>query len=164
MCDKTKLECKNCGGCCIPWLPITYQEYETIKEYIQKNNITKEDHRDGNNFYMDCPFHDRKNKRCKIYEVRPFVCQDFYCCRPKKERNRRRNQYDKRADINGKHLDKLFPLDLLFYDDPTTLFILINQKLKPKSEEELLQILIKTGHKDIVDAIKKGGIKLYYDE
>ena len=32
-------KCSNCGGCCIPWLPLTYKEIDTIKDYISKHNI-----------------------------------------------------------------------------------------------------------------------------
>ena len=34
---------------------------------------------------MICPFRNNMEKRCEIYEVRPAICRDFRCDKPKKQ-------------------------------------------------------------------------------
>ena len=90
-------KCSNCGQCCIPWLPITWEEYLIIKDYIKDNKILPTPCREGDNIYMDCPFHDRHNKRCNIYEVRPEVCRTFSCGSPNKTIKKNRYYYDSKT-------------------------------------------------------------------
>ena len=115
-------KCSNCGNCCIPWLPITKKEYKKIKDYIEQHNIKPVPLKEGNNYYMDCCFHDRENKRCTIYEVRPEVCKNFICSASFEKVDKDRKHYDKRAEING-NTGVLNPFDLLFYDNPMTFFV-----------------------------------------
>lgn len=73
------MKCMNCGDCCRPCLQMTQEEIDTIKKYIEDNNIKEHIYeKDGKLEYV-CPFRDRKNKQCTIYKVRPTVCRLFAC-------------------------------------------------------------------------------------
>lgn len=176
---KTKLEdctkhgqCSNCGGCCIPWLPITKEEERTIRKYITKNNIKAIPTKEGKNVYMDCCFHDRKNKRCIIYPVRPDVCRKFKCNLSAKEIADNKDYYNKTCFYNkvdlkaGKYkaLKNFKPMDLLFYNDVTCLFGYIVSALKIKSEKDLITFLINSGNRDVAKAIKENKIELEWGE
>lgn len=116
-----KGKCSQCGQCCMPCVPITLREYYAIKEYVSKNNIPPQmGVIIGNDFDLRCVFLDKKTNKCTIYPVRPKVCHDFLCSNSKRTIKRNRLVMDARADINGDHLDRLVPLDLLFYDIPIT--------------------------------------------
>lgn len=163
-------KCSNCGQCCMPVLPITMEEYYTISDYIKTNHVEAVPSLVGNDFHIDCPFHDYKNNKCNIYEVRPEVCRNFLCSHTEKRINKDRTYYDQRADINGIHLDRFAPFDLLFYDNPLLSLYFAQDILGPKcNEEKLLDVLYKMGKglddsipntKQIADAIKEGKIKL----
>lgn len=71
-------KCSKCGDCCTNFIPITKKEVKKIKKYVEENNIKAEKRIFENDIYMKCPFLDMKTKQCKIYEVRPFVCRDFF--------------------------------------------------------------------------------------
>ena len=163
-------KCSNCGNCCIPWCPITKEEYKIIKTYIKKHNIkpvplyTKNTEGLVDSYFLDCCFHDRLNKKCLIYEVRPEVCRNFSCAHSFKRVDKDRRYYDKRAYYNGRHLDRFFPFDLLFYDNPLTLFMFIKHTYNPKSDEEFFRILRGLGHPDIVEAIKKRDIVIEWSK
>lgn len=81
-------ECSNCGQCCSDFLPVSEKEIQTIWRYIKRNNIKEQVH-----FLptarpcidMICPFQNNLEKRCEIYEVRPAICRDFRCDKPKKQ-------------------------------------------------------------------------------
>ena len=171
MCKKSEMDftcngkCSNCGNCCVPYLPITTQEYKIIKRYIKKHNIKEIRPRyEGDNVYISCPFRDYKNKRCTIYPVRPEVCRKFLCSKSELEIDTNRRYYDLRADINGNTSNPFTPMDLLFYDNPEILFLLIIRNFKPKNEEELFRILTNMQHPEIIEAIKKQGIKLEWSD
>ena len=146
-------KCSNCGNCCIPWLPLTNEEIKVIKDYISKHNIKPIPLQEGNNYYLDCCFHDRKNKRCTIYPVRPEVCRNFICSASNKKIKKDRYYYDKRADVNGVHLDKFTTMDLLFYDDPSCFLHFLVYKFKPKDINELKFLCRKFGQSELADAI-----------
>ena len=146
-------KCSNCGNCCIPWLPLTNEEIKVIKDYISKHNIKPIPLQEGNNYYLDCCFHDRKNKRCTIYPVRPEVCRNFICSASNKKIKKDRYYYDKRADVNGVHLDKFTTMDLLFYDDPSCFLHFLVYKFKPKDINELKILCRKFGQSELADAI-----------
>ena len=83
--DNTKNgKCSQCGECCGNILPMTKKEVQDIRKYITKNNI-KEYKRvvPLANPILDltCPFLDdnKKTEKCRIYEVRPFICRHFVC-------------------------------------------------------------------------------------
>ena len=146
-------KCSNCGDCCIPWLPLTNEEIKVIKDYISKHNIKPIPLQEGNNYYLDCCFHDRKNKRCTIYPVRPEVCRNFICSASNKKIKKDRYYYDKRADVNGVHLDKFTTMDLLFYDDPSCFLHFLVYKFKPKDINKLKFLCRKFGQSELADAI-----------
>lgn len=82
--------CSECGNCCTNMLPIGASEIPRIRAYIKKNHIRPHvlclplaspvlD--------ITCPFlkTDTKEKRCMIYDVRPFICRHFICSRSKEQ-------------------------------------------------------------------------------
>lgn len=77
-------KCSQCGGCCGNILPMTDKEVETIRKYIARYNI-KEFKRvfpfQNPSLDLTCPFLDdnKKTEKCRIYEVRPFICRHFIC-------------------------------------------------------------------------------------
>lgn len=80
-------KCSGCGGCCSNYIPISAKEIKIIKRYIQKNGIQEQVHRFPTAEPMQdftCPFRSDKEKKCLIYEVRPAICRDFQCDKPRK--------------------------------------------------------------------------------
>ena len=79
-------ECSNCGNCCGNFLPVSEKEIRTIHRYMKKHHIKEQIHR-----YpiaapiadYTCPFRSDTEKKCLIYEVRPMICRDFRCDKPK---------------------------------------------------------------------------------
>ena len=175
-------KCSNCGECCTACLPISKEEYLLIKDYISTHHITQENPVDmaQNNIYFDCPFHDRVNKRCKIYEVRPEVCRNFLCSHSEKRIEKDRTFYDNKAWINGSHLHRVVDGHLLWYDYPVLMLLFANDLLEsyPKekqTEETLLHILESLASdiedsegianpREIAEAIKNKDIKLTWKE
>lgn len=43
---------------------------------------------------MQCPFRDEIGRRCTIYPVRPAICQDFRCDKPRKKIQANKAMYD----------------------------------------------------------------------
>ena len=82
-------ECSNCGNCCSDFLPISPEEIRRIAAYIKKNGITEQKHflPLANYPQMDltCPFRNNTERKCMIYEVRPAICRDFRCDKPRKK-------------------------------------------------------------------------------
>jgi len=138
-------ECSRCGECCTPLLPITLDEYYIIKDYIKKNKIEPTNMVRPEGIYIKCPFYDFDNKICKIYEVRPEVCRAFSCANKYRLIAKNRKYYDARADINGDHLDRFVPFDLLFYDNPIMSIIIAHAELKAKTPEEIVATLFQLG-------------------
>lgn len=81
-------ECSNCGACCSDFLPVSDGEVNAIRRYIKKHGIkphkktppTAEPTVD-----MTCPFRNDLERKCDIYPVRPAICRDFRCDKPRKE-------------------------------------------------------------------------------
>lgn len=80
--------CSNCGACCSDLLPVSGDEIKRIKRYVQRHGIkghkkvwptayASED--------LTCPFRNDEKRVCDIYTVRPAICRDFRCDKPKKE-------------------------------------------------------------------------------
>lgn len=82
--------CENCNECCSMTTSITDKELEEILLYIQsdqkllnkiKNKIMHLNYllikKETINF--KCLFTSEKDKKCMIYEVRPFACREFHC-------------------------------------------------------------------------------------
>ena len=95
--------------------------------------------------YIRCPFYNFDNKCCNIYEVRPEVCRAFSCSNSNRVINKNRKYYDAHADINGDHLDRFVPFDLLFYNNPTMSIIITHTQLKANTPEKIVSTLFKLG-------------------
>lgn len=84
-------ECSNCGGCCSSILPLSRKEIRDIERYIRKHKIQPYNHAKGSplnkkpDFNFVCPFRDDIHRVCTIYSVRPFICRDFRCDKPRKQ-------------------------------------------------------------------------------
>lgn len=88
--DKTQDgKCSNCGECCSDLLPISDEEIAKIKRFIKKNGIKEQKH-----FFptaivpmydFTCPFRNNAEQKCVIYSVRPAICRDFQCDKPRKQ-------------------------------------------------------------------------------
>jgi Fe-S-cluster containining protein len=94
--------CSNCGSCCGNFLPISAKEIKTIKRYIQKKGIKEQIHRFPTAEAMldfSCPFHSESEKRCLIYEVRPAICRDFQCDKPRKKIKADKDMYHGRYNV-----------------------------------------------------------------
>lgn len=77
--DKTKNGvCSCCGECCSNWLPISESEYLKLGRYITKHNILGYRNALDLDWHNKCPFLD-EHRKCRVYEVRPLVCQKFKC-------------------------------------------------------------------------------------
>jgi Fe-S-cluster containining protein len=110
-------QCSRCGECCGLFIPFTDKELATLKKYVQEHNIQPENRIEGNDFYASCCFFDRKNKICKVYEARPYVCRAFKC--DHKDWLKRRDTYELRAKYNST-LSKKFIIatfDDMIYED-----------------------------------------------
>jgi len=81
-------KCSNCGECCANFLPVSKKEVKEIKKYIEKHGI-KEQKRfwpfSGPTLDLTCPFRSNSERKCLIYEVRPAICRDFQCDKPRKK-------------------------------------------------------------------------------
>lgn len=76
--------CSQCGGCCTNHIALTKNEIKIIQRYIKTHNI--QPHIINGPFAnptidLTCPFLDmnKTTNRCKIYPVRPYICQCFIC-------------------------------------------------------------------------------------
>lgn len=90
-------ECSGCGNCCGNILPISSKEIKRIKRYVEKYGIREQIRRyptSAPTLDMQCPFRDEIGKRCVIYPVRPAICQDFRCDKPRKNIQANRAMYD----------------------------------------------------------------------
>ena len=73
--------CSNCGECCTAFLPVTKEEVERIRAYVKEHNIKEVNWYDkpNKNIHLRCCFRDDEKKICRIYPVRPKICQLFKC-------------------------------------------------------------------------------------
>lgn len=79
-------ECSQCGGCCSDLLPVSSKEIKEIRRYVKKHHIKECIHRlpvTETTFDLTCPFRDDEKKICTIYAVRPAICRDFQCDKPR---------------------------------------------------------------------------------
>lgn len=152
-CDKCG-NCSRCGECCAAALPITKGEEKKIREYIKANNIEPEFFQKGNDINLQCCFYDRKNKLCKIYEVRPNICRTYKCDKPKLLLEKEKAFAHEIAYWNSLKNDKIANLTdmrLLFYDDPRSLIGNIMYKLTKgtmiatEKEFNQLKMVLKSG-------------------
>lgn len=170
-------QCSCCGECCNPWNPITLDEYRTIKKYIKEHDIKPVPCRpdSNNNLYVTCPFN--IGHGCSIYPVRPNVCKQFSCSSGKIIINKNIDFFDSHSDINGKHLDRFIPFDLLFFGDPTISIMTAYKKLHADNQDKLITTLKFLGgdqnflksHNlpncyEIAEAMEKGYIQITWDD
>ena len=80
-------KCSGCGQCCSNYLPVGEHEIENIRRYVKKHGV-KEIKRFtpavGPMVDLQCPFRSDVERKCLIYPVRPAICRDFQCDKPKK--------------------------------------------------------------------------------
>ena len=98
-------ECTSCGACCSNNLPMTEKEVRAIRRYVRRNHIQEQKHLPailaGPVLDLTCPFRDNHTRTCVIYPVRPAICRDFRCDRPKLEMRAAVAGYrDRLRDIN----------------------------------------------------------------
>lgn len=95
--------CSQCGSCCSDWLPVGKHELKRIRDYVKKHEIKEQKHcaplSKPVDFDMVCPFRNNGAKRCEIYPVRPAICRDFRCDKPKKHIHADRAIYEKKFMI-----------------------------------------------------------------
>lgn len=81
-------KCSQCGSCCSDFLPVGKHELKRIRDYVKKHEIKQRRHcapfAQKIKIDMVCPFRNNDEKRCEIYPVRPAICRDFRCDKPKK--------------------------------------------------------------------------------
>lgn len=81
-------QCSNCGACCSDFLPISEGEVKEIKRYVAKHGIKEHRHTPPTMEPVQdftCPFRNELERKCDIYPVRPAICRDFRCDKPRKE-------------------------------------------------------------------------------
>lgn len=145
-------KCSKCGNCCGIFIPMIDEEIENLKKYVKENNIQPEKRFDGNNLEIRCPFLDLEKKKCKVYEVRPFVCRDFICNR--KDWKKYRDNYMKRSKYNN------YTMDELIYNDITMhVMILVETAKKIYNTKELTleqveNVFKLAGRKDLLKRVK----------
>lgn len=102
-------KCSCCGQCCGDILYLSHKEIKRIRDYVKKNKIEPT----AKNIFVacdnTCPFRDNKNKKCKIYEVRPDICKSFICNLSNED------IYNNRENINYNKLAR--SMRQLFYND-----------------------------------------------
>lgn len=174
--NTNKNKCSRCGQCCNAWNPITMEEYYKIKDYIQENNIKQAPIKTiKDDIYITCPFNTPKG--CSIYPVRPAVCRKFSCSLSEDKLSFNRSHFDSIADINGTHLNRFIPFDLLFYDNPLFAILIAHKMLDANTPAKLVETLRKLGGDrrffnnwqlpscwDIADAIERHDITLEWSD
>jgi uncharacterized protein len=76
--------CNHCGKCCTQSSPIFIHSDEmkaitTLNPSLKNEIISNQRYSDHFQFREDqpCKFHDAQKKRCRIYDTRPQVCQNY---------------------------------------------------------------------------------------
>ena len=132
-------KCSGCGQCCGDILHLSKQEIKRIDQYLKKNKVEATPKCILFSYDNTCPFRDNENKKCKIYDVRPKICQSFKCDRAVstilKERDiNQRNAYWNQIDKQG-NIHHMTSFDLLFYNDPKPLLQYITSVISGKNDE-----------------------------
>lgn len=81
-------KCSGCGSCCSRFLPVSGKEVKAIRRYVRKKKIQEQRHLYPTASPQDdwtCPFRSEAERKCLIYEVRPAICRDFKCDKPRKQ-------------------------------------------------------------------------------
>ncbi|MDI9436873.1 MAG: YkgJ family cysteine cluster protein [Euryarchaeota archaeon] len=76
--------CNHCGKCCTQSSPIFIHRDEvkaitTLNPPLKDEIIPNQQYPEHYQFRLDqpCKFHDAQEKRCRIYDTRPQVCQNY---------------------------------------------------------------------------------------
>ena len=80
-------QCSGCGGCCSDFLPLSEMEIAQIHAYVKRHGITEHRNRPPTVDAVEdwtCPFRNNLERKCEIYPVRPAICRDFQCDKPRK--------------------------------------------------------------------------------
>lgn len=72
-------KCSGCGQCCGDLLHLSKIEIKRIDSYVKKHKIKATPQNIIVSYDNTCPFRDNKQKKCKIYEVRPDICRVYKC-------------------------------------------------------------------------------------
>lgn len=159
-------KCSKCGECCGSGLPISLEEVNIIKDYINKHNIEPEPlmiNRDGvEGFNAMCCFLDQKTNKCKIYDVRPWICRTYQCNQSEEEiiKNRtiahQKAYYNHCIDNNSARIDRIATFNDIFYNDPTVLIqravSMLPDNMPSEQGLNLLKLFFQnSGRKDIAD-------------
>lgn len=83
-------QCSGCGQCCGDILHLSKQEIKVIDNYLKTHKVEPTPRSVLTNYDNTCPFRDNKNKKCKIYKVRPEICRVFQCDKTPEEAYRNR--------------------------------------------------------------------------
>ena len=95
-------KCSSCGQCCSDLLPVSEKELKRIRAYIKKRGVKERKHLvplAAPVVDMTCPFRNNVERRCEIYDVRPAICRDFQCDKPRKGVWAKREFYEKKLSI-----------------------------------------------------------------
>ena len=138
---------------------LIYSKDEFNNDYVNKRSRRIDQEFETNDNSTVNSTSSSENKRCTIYPVRPEVCKNFICSASNSKIKRDRYYYDRRADVNGVHLDRFTTMDLLFYDDPSCFLHFLVHEFKPKDIKELKELCIRFGQAELADAIcdEEGG-------
>lgn len=150
-------QCSRCGDCCGLFVPFTDKELHIIKEYVKKHNIQPVKRITENGFEARCCFYDKENKKCNIYEVRPFVCRDFRCDR--KDWKHKRDLYEKHGKYNStKHKKIIATFDDMIYGDYEPLLRYLLHLSSDDGEQpdhhKLIELIKSVNRLDVLDQFK----------
>ena len=95
-------KCSGCGSCCSNFLPMSSKEVKAIKNYVRGKGI-KEQRRlfpfASQTIDATCPFRSESERKCLVYEVRPAICRDFQCDKPRKKIQAQKDMYHGKFQI-----------------------------------------------------------------
>lgn len=87
-------KCSSCGNCCTSILPVSKEELKRITAYVKKRRIKKTEANKEVTLDMTCPFRDNEKRICRIYEVRPKICEVFVCSKWKNVIEQERDAFE----------------------------------------------------------------------
>ena len=111
-------ECIRCGSCCSTFLPLTDKEFKTLKQWVKDNNYKPKQIAiiKSKTYDMTCPFLDKSNRNCVVYDIRPQICEDFRCDKVSADLSKYRGKreiYNLREDIFGEESISLMDFNII---------------------------------------------------
>lgn len=88
-------KCSGCGQCCGDILHLSKPEIKQIDKYLKQHKIEATPRCTMVTYDNTCPFRDNKEKKCKIYEVRPQICRVYKCDKTPEEAYKNRELTNK---------------------------------------------------------------------